>query len=230
MDVKLTLNLREAPADVSERIASATKRKKAAEETDAEAIERVLSMSLTDRERQLAELAKETEATGKLPSLRSGGGQVTKADVIAAGERLTAERERSDRAERISQTLRTKPANFHIVTDDAELPAFVERVREECRRQMREWPDRWAVLGVKSFTANDFEGTGVDTYIDVSIGYSVWLPLLDEGYYLAYGHVDMRGAPGFEFLDELSAHKSTDRQLTRSKVIAAISPYLSRAS
>lgn len=234
MDVKLTLNLRssaaEEPEDVAERIASATKRKKATEETDADAIERISRMSLTDRERQLVETVKAAEKTGAAGKLRSGGGQVTKADVIAAGERLTAERERADRAERIAETLRTKSPNFHIVTDDAELPAFVERLREECRRQMREWPDRWAVLGVKSFTANDFEGTGVDTYIDVSIGYSVWLPLLDEGYYLAYGHVDMRDAPGFEFLDELSAHKLTDRQLTRSKVLAAIAPYLTQSA
>ncbi|NGM81244.1 DNA polymerase I [Paenibacillus sp. 7124] len=147
---------------------------------------------------------------------------------MSAGERILSERERQERAERIAETLRTKPANFHIVTDDGDLPAFIERVREECRRQIREWPDRWAVLGVKSLTANDFEGTGVDTYIDVSIGYSVWLPLLNEGYYLPYGHVDMRGADGFEFLDDMSAFKTGDKQLTRSKVLAAISPYLSQ--
>ena len=49
-------------------------------------------------------------------------------------------------------------------------------------------------------TAGDFEGTGIDSYIDLSIGFSIWLPLLDEGYYLPYGHVDMRGVDGFEFL------------------------------
>lgn len=185
-------------------------------------------MSLTDRERQLVDIVRAAQKTGETGSLRSGGGQITRADVLSAGERLLAERERAERAERIAETLRTKPANFHVITDDAELPALVERLREECRRQMREWPDRWAKLGVKSLTANDFEGTGVDTYIDVSIGYSVWLPLLNEGYYLPYGHVDMRGEPGFDFLDDVSAHKSTDRQLTRSKVLAAISPYLTQ--
>jgi len=235
LDVKLTLNLRSPTdaADAADRVKDAAKRKKAAEETQAEAIERISRMSLTDRERQLVEIVKETEATGKLLSLRSGGkaresGAVTKADVIAAGERLLAERERQERAERVAETLRTKPANFYIITDDSALPAFVERLREECRRQMREWPDRWVKLGVKSMTANDFEGTGVDTYIDVSIGYSVWLPLLNEGYYLPYGHVDMRGEPGFEFLDDTNAHKAGDKQLTRSKVLAAISPYLSQ--
>ncbi|MBU9705873.1 DNA polymerase I [Paenibacillus sp. AK121] len=190
-------------------------------------------MSLTERERNAVEavkiaLTRETGSPSSAIRLRSGGGQVTKADVVAAGERILADTQRRERADRVAETLRTKPDNFHTLTRDSELPAFVERLREECRRQMREWPDRWAKLGVKSMTANDFEGTGVDTYIDVSIGYSVWLPLLNEGYYIPYGHVDMRGEPGFEFLDDMSAHKSTDSQLTRSKVLAAISPYLSQ--
>ncbi|WP_339273798.1 DNA polymerase [Paenibacillus sp. FSL W8-0426] len=215
-------------------MADATKRKKAAQETDLEAIDRILRMSLTDKQRASIEQLRAVYAespgeVGNHPGrLRTVGGTVTKEDVISAAERLQKRRQADERAERVAETLRSKPVNFHIVTDDAELPAFVERLREECRRQMREWPDRWAILGVKSLTANDFEGTGVDTYIDVSIGYSVWLPLLDEGYYLPYGHVDMRGEPGFEFLDDMSAHKSTDRQLTRSKVLAAISPYLTQ--
>lgn len=234
-DVKLTLNLRSPTVDAdadreatAERVKDAAKRKKATEETVADAIERIGRMSLTDRERQLVEIVKETEATGMLLSLRSGGGTITKGDVLAAGERLLAEKQRRERAERVAETLRTKPANFHIITEDSALPAFVERLREECRLQMREWPDRWTKLGVKSMTANDFEGTGVDTYIDVSIGYSIWLPLLNEGYYLPYGHVDMRGEPGFEFLDDSNAFKADDKQLTRSKVLAAISPYLSQ--
>lgn len=212
-------------------MADAAKRKKAAQETDEEAIDRVLRMSLTDKQREAIEGLRQVYGsgeTGNRPTLRTSGGQVTKEDVIRAAEQLQRQRQTDQRAEKVAETLRSKPDNFHIVTDDAELPAFVERIREECRRQMAEWPDRWAILGVKSLTANDFEGTGVDTYIDVSIGYSVWLPLLDEGYYLPYGHVDMRGESGFDFLDDMSAHKSTDRQLTRSKVLAAITPYLSQ--
>jgi len=185
-------------------------------------------MSLTDRERQLVDIVKESVKTGETGSLRSGGGgQITKADVIAAGARLLAERKQQERASRVAKTLRSKPDNFHIVTDDAELPAFIERVREECRRQRTEWSGRWRILGVESLTAGDFEGTGVDTYIDLSIGFSIWLPLLDEGYYLPYGHVDMRGEDGFDFLDDMCAFKAGDKQLTRSKVLAAIQPYLS---
>ncbi len=212
-------------------MADATKRKKAAQETDVEAIDRVLRMSLMDRQRAMVEELRQAHGsgeTGNRPALRTAGGTISKDDVIRAADALLRQRQADARADRVAETLASKPANFHIVTDDAELPAFVERLREECRRQMREWPDRWAMLGVKSLTANDFEGTGVDTYIDVSIGYSVWLPLLDEGYYLPYGHVDMRGEPGFEFLDDMSAHKSNDRQLTRSKVLAAIAPYLTQ--
>lgn len=230
MDVKLTLNLRSptVDTDAAERVKDAAKRKKAAEETAAEAVERISSMSLTDRERQLVNAVIETGKTGNYPSLRSGGGQVTKADVIAAGQRILAEKESGERAERIAETLLTKPDNFHIVTDDAELLAFIERVRTECRRQTAEWKGKWRKLGVESMTAGDFEGTGVDTYIDVSIGFSIWLPLLNEGYYLPYGHVDMRGQSGFEFLDDTCAFKAGDKQLTRSKVLAAISPYLSQ--
>jgi DNA polymerase I len=183
-------------------------------------------MKLTDRERQLVDIVKESAKTGETGSLRSGGGQISKADVLAAGSRLLAERKHSERADRIAETLRSKPDNFHILTDDANLPAFIERVRTECRRQMAEWPDRWRLLGVETLTAGDFEGTGVDTYIDLSIGFSIWLPLLDEGYYLPYGHVDMRGEDGFDFLDDTCAFKAGDKQLTRSKVLAAIQPYL----
>ncbi|MCM3784357.1 DNA polymerase [Neobacillus mesonae] len=233
MDVKLTLNIRQptADTDATERVAAAVKRKKAANETVAEALERISLMSLTERERQLVDIVKTAEQAGEIETGtigKSSSGQIAKGDVIAAGERILAKRQSEERAERIAETLRTKPDNFFIITDDSELPAFVERLREECRRQMREWSDRWSMLGVKSMTANDFEGTGVDTYIDVSIGYSVWLPLLNEGYYLPYGHVDMRGADGFDFLDDMSAFKSTDKQLTRSKVLEAITPYLAQ--
>ena len=77
-------------------------------------------------------------------------------------------------------------------------------------------------------TAGDFEGTGIDSYIDLSIGFSIWLPLLDEGYYLPYGHVDMRGVEGFEFLADDFAFIEGQPQLTRSKVLAAITPYLAK--
>ncbi|CAM2954160.1 DNA polymerase [Paenibacillus sediminis] len=185
-------------------------------------------MSLTDKQREQFAAFKRAFMSGETGNPRSDGRSWTKDDVLTAGAAIIRKQSEALRQERVAETLRTKPANFHIVTDDAELPAVVERIREECRSQMREWPDKWAKLGVRSLTANDFEGTGVDTYIDVSIGYSVWLPLLNEGYYLPYGHVDMRGADGFDFLDNTCAFKDGDAQLTRSKVLAAISPYLSQ--
>ena len=184
---------------------------------------RISAMSLTDKQREQFDAYKQAFESGETGSLRSW----TKEDALSAGAAILRKKSEALRQQRVAETLRTKPDNFYIVTDDADLPSFIERVRTECRRQMAEWPDRWRVLGVGSLTAGDFEGTGVDTYIDLSIGFSIWLPLLDEGYYLPYGHVDMRGEDGFDFLDDTCAFKSGDKQLTRSKVLAAIKPYLS---
>jgi DNA polymerase-1 len=234
--IRLSASLK-APADeasTSDRIQDAAKRKAATvPETAEDAFERIGSMSLTDKERAQFNAARTAYNSGHIGNVRkdsAGSGRWTKGDVLAAGASVLRQQADKDRLERIAETLRSKPANFHIITDDDGLPAFVDRLRLECTRQATEWPDRFRVLGVDTMTAGDFEGTGVDTYIDLSIGFSVWLPLLDEGYYLPYGHVDMRGFTGFEFLTEESAFKSGDIQLTRSKVLAAISPYLSRSN
>jgi len=228
--VKLTLNIRTPTQDDSakERVQDAVKRKAAATpETAEEAFDRIGRMSLTDKERGLYEAARKAHCSGEIGNLRNDGAKWTKGDVLSAGASVIRKLEDAQRADRIAETLRTKPSNFHILTDDSELPTFVDRVRTECRRQLVEWRDRFRILDVDTMTAGDFEGTGVDTYIDLSIGFSVWLPLLNEGYYLPYGHVDMRGIEGFEFLTEDCAFKSSGRQLTRSKVLTAISPYLS---
>ncbi|NOU98446.1 DNA polymerase I [Paenibacillus sp. LMG 31457] len=177
-------------------------------------------MSLTDKERAQFNAAKTAYFSGQLGNVRIESGKWTKGDVISAGSLLLRQQADGLREERIREVLASKPTNYFILTDDSELPAFVERLREECRRQMAEWRDRFRILGVDTMTAGDFEGTGVDTYIDLSIGFSVWLPLLNEGYYLPYGHVS-----GF---DVPNAFKEGDPQLTRSEVIAAISPYLTR--
>jgi DNA polymerase-1 len=214
---------------VKSAVKSAAERKKAAEpETAEEAFTRIGAMSLTDKERAAFNAARQAHADGRIGNVRSDTAKWTKADVIGAGLRLQARQKEAERGTRIAEVLASKPANYSILTRDSELPAFIERLRTECTRQMTEWRDRYRILGVDTMTAGDFEGTGVDTYLDLSIGFSVWLPLLNEGYYLPYGHVDMRGADGFEFLTDDSAFKAGDPQLTRSAVIAAISPYLSR--
>ncbi|MCU6709310.1 DNA polymerase [Paenibacillus sp. J5C_2022] len=219
--------------DAGAAVKEAVKRRKASEpESAEEAFSRIAAMSLTDKERAAFVVARQAFRDGRIGNVRSDGKKWTKADVTTAGYRLQAAAAEMEREGRIKSVLLSKPDNYRILTADSELPAFIERIREECRRQMAEWTDRFDILGVRSMTAGDFEGTGVDTYIDLSIGFSIWLPLLDEGYYLPYGHVDMfnGGSPadGFYFLTEESAFRSTDKQLTRSAVIAAISPYLRR--
>ncbi|MBE3649154.1 DNA polymerase [Paenibacillus polymyxa] len=237
-DVKLTLNLRQPTADpaVAERVADAAKRKKAAEETPAEAVERISAMSLTERERNAVEAVKValTRETGNPSSaiiLRSSGGSITKADVVAAGERILADAQRQERAERIAETLRTKPDNFHIITDDAELPGMMARLREEVLLQKDdEWFRKVLVLfndtlikrklaergitipDAQSLTVWDTETSGLDKMIDLTGGYSVWLPLLNEGYYVAYGHL------------------TGEKQCTRSKALGAIAKFMSLPS
>jgi DNA polymerase-1 len=235
MDVKLTLNVRTPPVDeATERVKDAAKRKAAVtakhSETVADGLKRIGAMSLTDKERAQYEVAAEAYGSGRISSdhFRSGDTKLTKAAVLSVGAALLRERQQAERGARIAEVLRSKPANYHIITDNNELPRFVDRLRTECQRQMTEWRDRFRILNVDTMTAGDFEGTGVDTYIDVSIGFSVWLPLLDEGYYLPYGHVDMRGHTNFADIPEEAAFREGDPQLTRSKVLAAISPYLSR--
>ncbi|MCY9577965.1 DNA polymerase [Paenibacillus alvei] len=225
MEVKLTLR---SPNDskVRDAVKQAVERRSKAKETIEEAFERVGTMKLSDKERELYEIAKRAYFSGVTGRLSEGA--LTKGEVLAMGTKVQRENESAARQRRISETLRTKPENYHILTRDEELPGFIERIREEVRRQRKEWRDRFAILGVQSMTAGDFEGTGVDTYIDLSIGFSIWLPLLNEGYYLPYGHVDMRGVDRFDFLDETNAFKLGDSQLTRSKVLTAISPYLSQ--
>jgi len=232
LDVKLTLNVR-VPTEESEAsreaVKSAAKRKGDAQpETADEALARIGAMSFTDKERAQFEAFRIAFMSGETGSLRSDGAKWTKTDVLVKGAAILREKAVAERQLRAAETLRTKPDNYFILTDDSELPAFVDRLREECRRQMAEWPGRFKALAVETMTAGDFEGTGVDTYIDLSIGFSVWLPLLNEGYYLPYGHVDMRNHPAFSDVPESCAFRDGDRQLTRSKVIAAISPYLAR--
>lgn len=225
MDVKLTLC---SPDEDKARdaVRQAVVKRSKAKETMEEAFERVGGMKLSNKDCELYEIAKEAYFSGVTGRLSDG--TLTKGEVLAIGMKIKRENESTARQCRISEILQTKPENYYILTRDEELPGFMERVREEARRQRKDWRDRFAVLGVQSMTAGDFEGTGIDAYIDLSIGFSIWLPILDEGYYLPYGHVDMRGVDGFEFLDPTNAFKSGDAQLTRSKVIAAISPYLSQ--
>lgn len=219
MQLNIRLNT-EAAAVSASTLKDAAQRKKAATETLDEAWTRLSALKYTDKERVLFDEARRAHSDGKIGRLKTG--KFTKGEALEMGRIVAAKNADQLREQRIRETIDNKPPNYFILTDDSELPRFIERVREECRLQRKEWANRFEVLGVESMTAGDFEGTGIDAYIDLTIGFSIWLPLLDEGYYLAYGHV-----AGF---DVPYAFQPGDKQLTRSKVIEAISPYLSSPS
>lgn len=219
MTPKLRLNIGSTAPDpaATERVKAAAKRKADATETVEEAFDRVGGLKFSDKERELYDVARTAFFSGTVGRLSEG--KLNKGEVLEMGRRVLGEREKELRQQRIRETLASKPNNYFILTDDAELPNFIGRIREEVKLQREQWAGRFERLGVESMTAGDFEGTGIDAYIDLSIGFSIWLPLLNEGYYLAYGHVEIAGTDyGF---------KEGDPQLTRSKVLAAITPYLS---
>lgn len=207
MELKLELKRKVTKTDTSKLVEKAKEKRAAANETIEEALDRIGSMKLTEREQAWYDLARESLLSGKVGRIESG--KMTKGEVLTIGSRIAKEQESEIREKRIKQTLETKPDNFHILTDDSEIDRFLSRLREEVTRQSTEWEGRWSRLGVKSMTAGDYEGTGLDAYMDLSIGFSIWLPLLNEGYYLPYGHLG-----------------ENVKQLTRSKVIAALAPYM----
>ncbi|HFR4151370.1 TPA: DNA polymerase I [Bacillus cereus] len=223
MKLDLQINLEMADNSEAKRSRSKEVKKKVAEanETVEEALQRISQMSLTKKEERQLQAAIEAFAKGKAGRTKSG--KMAKGEALSIGEKYLRKKEAQIRKERIQDVLDNHPKNFHVLTDDSQLEPFLQRLRKEVRQQAKQWADRFEMLDVKSLTANDFEGTGIDSFLDLSIGFSIWLPILNEGYYLAYGHVDINDPE----IPREYAFKEGDKQLTRSKVLAAISPYLS---
>lgn len=226
MELKLEMNLSMRSnatqgKEQRKRVAEVKKKVKDATETLDEALVRVSQMSLNDKERKQFEVARDALLNGEAG--RTGSGKVTKGEILSIGMKIMAKREASLKSDRIRDVIDNQPKNFHVLTKDEELHPFMQRLREEVKLQQAQWKDRFDMLGVKSLTANDFEGTGIDSFLDLSIGFSIWLPILDEGYYLAYGHVEIED----DSIPEEYAHKSEAPQLTRSRVLDMITPYLS---
>lgn len=210
--------------DMKEKVNQLQEIDREANKTIEDQISEIETSKMNKRELEWFSLAKEGLVSGSITRKRDG--KLSKKEMVDLGKEIAHKREEKARKERAKQTLETKPDNFHILRDDSELPGFVNRLREECKKQREEWEDRWGVLGVESLMAWDYEGTGTDAYIDLSIGMSVWLPILDEGYYLPYGHVSgITEVNGVEIPYEMQ-HMPTDKQLTRSKVIEAVKPYM----
>src|SRR5690606_1126366 len=176
------------------------------------------------KEHELINLAKEKLMNGE--EKREKDGKLSKSELIEIGKTIERYEELKKKRERAKMVIESKPNNYHILRDDSELPHFLEKLREECRLQRVCWKDLWKDLGVKSLIAIDYEGTGTDWFKDLSIGIAFWLPILDEGYYLPYGHVHI---PEIDIPDEFR-HKPNSKQLTRSEVIKTIKPFLEAKS
>jgi len=204
--LELRLNLaQDKPEATGERLKKAAAKKTAATESLDDAWIRV-STPKTDKERKELDAAKRGFTDGTIGRLSEG--KFTKKEALQMGRLVLAEEAKQLRQQRLSETLETKPVNYYVITNDADLPAMIERLRAEVRAQQS---DPWfrkvtglfnnthirkklAEQGVEiplavSFTEWDTETSGTDTRIDLSGGYSFWLPILNEGYYVAYGHL-----------------------------------------
>lgn len=186
------------------------------------------SVKLDERDEKLFELAIDGIEKGEVIPHKDG--KLTKAYVLQLGREVQTKREEKARIERARQVIATKPDNFFILRDDSQIPHFIKRLREECMLQRKYWAGRWDDLGVKSLIAWDYEGSGIDPFLDLTIGVSCWLPCLNEGYYLPYGHVWGIDEVNGNKISEEVQHKKGDKQLTRSKVIAALKPYMEAAT
>lgn len=157
MDVKLTLNLRQPTPDMDakQRVVDAAKRKKAAEESLAEAWERILAMknSEADQAKLLAvKSAMETGVTGRHPS--DAGKRFSKAEAL----RLYSEMREKMREDTLRKMVAETPRNYFLIDNDRLLARLNERLRNETE------------------VAVDTETTGVDVYTDVIVGISLTLP------------------------------------------------------
>jgi DNA polymerase I len=205
MTPKLTLNI-SVDNSASDRVKAAAKKKADATETIEDAFERIKALKFSDKERELFEIAKTAYFSGAVGRLSEG--KLSKAEVLEMGRRAQAEQAGKLRQQRLRQTVENKPSNYHIVTKDADLAPMLDRLRAEVKLQKN---DPWftkvfdafndtlirrkllergiEIPLVKSLTVWDTETSGVDTRIDMTGGYSFWLPMLNEGFYVAYGHL-----------------------------------------
>lgn len=220
MILELKINIQDKSEEVREKVKAVKAKVRAADETIEEAFERIALLKYDEKEQELFDLAREGFAAGEIGRL--GEGKMNKGEVLSMGAKVKQQREGELKTQRITELLANKPDNFYVLTKDEQLEPFMQRVRMEVALQQREWKERFEMLGVKSLTACDFEGTGIDAYLDLSIGFSIWLPLLNEGYYLAYGHVDINDLT----IPREYAHKEGEAQITRSKVVPLLARYL----
>ncbi|AYV74291.1 DNA polymerase [Bacillus sp. PK3-056] len=232
--MRLRLNVAQ-PSEVeaqqaNERIQAAAQRKKAVTETAAEAFERIGAGNLSPKERIYFEAAKRNYFSESGTIGRLSDGKWTKKEILEMGKRVHAVEAESLRQKRLRDTVATKPDNYFVITNDDDLPAMLARLHAEVEAQKN---DAWfrkafdlfnnthirkrlmqegvEIPLVQSFTEWDTETSGTDTRIDLSGGYSFWLPKLNEGYYVAYGHL------------------TDDAQCTRSKALEIIRMFIEDA-
>lgn len=165
-DVKLTLNIRQPPANTAALTKAATK-KQAATETMDEAWEKIFRMKNSDGDIQRLRAVKLAMESGKVGREQDKiGKSFTKAEAIRIW-RILAE---SQREGKLAAMVENTPDNYRLITTE-------EQMSEVCR-----------LLTQEEIVAVDTETTGVDVYTDVIVGISITLPNADQHVYIPVAH------------------------------------------
>lgn len=148
----------------------------------------ILEMSNTDKDLERLLQVKQAVENGTL-SLEVPMSKVSKSHCL---KELFPVLERVLRVERMEHIKNTKPDNYHLVTEMEQLDQLVEDLEEEME------------------TGLDTETTGLDVYVNETVGLSITLPKHDYHVYVPWGHV------------------TGEKQLPKKLVLKKLEPYLKR--
>jgi DNA polymerase I len=150
----------------------------------------ILEMSNTDKDLERLLQVKEAVENGTF-SIDVPMSKVSKSYCL---KELFPKLEKILRAERMEHIRKNKPDNYHLVTEMDQLEKLVKDLEDETE------------------TGLDTETTGLDVYVDLTVGMSITLPKHDYHVYIPWGHV------------------TGEKQLPKKVVLQKLDPYLKRTN
>lgn len=156
-----------------ERLKAVREKKKAVNETMAEAWERVFSSKLTDKDREKLVEVKAAMDAGEIErdpadthTKKGTYKKFSKAEALRLWRTLMD----SQRERKIKELVENTPDNYRLITTEQQMESLVKALKNE------------------RIIAVDTETTGLDVYEDVIVGLSFTLPTLDAHVYIPVAH------------------------------------------
>lgn len=155
------------------KLKAVKEKKKAANETMAEAWERIYSLKLSDKDREKLDEVKAAMDAGEIErdpadmySKRGTYKKFSKAEALRMWRVLMD----SQRERKIKELVANTPDNYRLITTEQQMVSLVKALKNE------------------PIIAVDTETTGLDVYEDVIVGLSFTLPTLDAHVYIPVAH------------------------------------------